>query len=115
MVRVATVEIRNKRNGKRRTINEHEWAGDLGTAKYSGWERMGHEKHGDEDAAVVTITETSEVESAKQREARDDKEANVAPSDEPAPTEPTEPPPAESDKLHTKGSFSGRRGGSRRK
>ena len=61
-MRVATLKIRNKRNGKILIVNETDWASDLGQAKYSGWVRDGAETHGEEEpAAVVTTAPTEEV------------------------------------------------------
>lgn len=74
---IATVVIRNKRNGKQRRINEHEWAHDLGKGKYDGWERVGGERHGDADeAAKISIDD--EAAKAKAQQEADDAAAEAA-------------------------------------
>lgn len=75
---IATVLIRNKRNGKQRRINEHEWAHDLGTGKYDGWERIGAERHGDKDQAAVVNSTAAEAAAKAQREADARAEAEQA-------------------------------------
>lgn len=57
---VATVKIRNKRSKKIRTVNEREWARDLGRGKYSGWTLVGNETHGDEKEPAVWTAKPTE-------------------------------------------------------
>lgn len=45
-MRLPVVRIRNKTTGKRMTVNEIDWASDLGLKRFRGWERIG-EAHGD--------------------------------------------------------------------
>lgn len=72
---IATVLIRNKKNGKTRRINENEWAHDLGKGKYNGWERAGGERHGDADeAARISL----DAEAAKAQKIADDEAADAA-------------------------------------
>jgi len=79
---VATLMIRNKRNGKTRVVNEREWSLDLGRGKYSGWERVGHETHGTEDAPAAEIATAAEVAAEEDRKAAEEKAAQEAEADE---------------------------------
>lgn len=76
---IATVLIKNKRNGKTRRINENEWAHDLGKGRYNGWERVGQERHGDADeAAKVTIDdEAAKAQAAADTEVQADEDAEI--------------------------------------
>ena len=65
-MRLSTVWIRNKRTGDRKKINEHEWAGDLGTSRYAGWERVSGETHGEEsEKDVAAMRKEEEVQEKK--------------------------------------------------
>jgi len=80
---LATVRIRNKRNGKIRIINQSEWAHDLGKGKYDGWTLDGGERRADsqedvvEAAVAAEMARQREVEAAKQREAELEAEAQA--------------------------------------
>lgn len=76
MGRIATVKIRNKHNGKIRTVNQDEWALDLGKGRYNGWERLGGERMGDGDTAIDVDTEAEKAKAAKA--AKDAKDAEEA-------------------------------------
>ena len=54
-MRIPTVKIRNKSTGEVRKINEIDWSTDLGLKKYSGWERLGGETHGDPIKTPKTV------------------------------------------------------------
>jgi len=99
MSRLATVTIRNKRNGKTRIINEQDWSHDLGKGRYDGWERVGRETHGDEAAPQINVE--AEAEAARQREAaalsaelEAEQEVEAADDDEAEDTDDAEDAPA---------------------
>jgi hypothetical protein len=81
MAILATLKIRNKRNGKTRIVNEEDWANDLGTSKYAGWERVGSETHAADNEADV-VEEAAKKALADKRAEEDAKDAEEAAADE---------------------------------
>lgn len=80
-MRVATVRIRNKHNGKTMIVNEADWASDLGQARFAGWARDGGETHGDEEPAAV-VTAPVEVEEVEEESTEETEETEGVDEDE---------------------------------
>lgn len=60
-MRIPTVRIRNKKTGKVVTVNQHDWAMDLGRGTWRGWTLDGGETHvkateKEIEAAIKTTT-----------------------------------------------------------
>jgi hypothetical protein len=77
MAILATLKIRNKRNGKTRIINEEDWANDLGVSRFAGWERVGSETHAADNEADV-VEEAAKKALAAKRAEEDAKDAKDA-------------------------------------
>jgi hypothetical protein len=59
-MKVATVTLRQKSTGKIKTVNQNEYATDLGKAQFAGWELL-REDHNNDAAAVVEPVVVEEV------------------------------------------------------
>jgi len=88
-------------------INAWDWAGDLGTSKYAGWERVGGETHGQETAAEAKAMQQEEV--AQHEKKADNKPIEITVNDV-ADSAAVEPTTDESDAPPASSAPTGRRG-----
>lgn len=56
-MRLPTVRLRHKKKGIVITVNEHEWARDLGRYKWSAFERVGERHNGAAESLEVSAPE----------------------------------------------------------
>ena len=69
-MRVSTVTLRQKSTGKIKTVNQNEYATDLGRAQFAGWELLREDHNDDSRATIEPVTlvaeEVEEVEAVEE-------------------------------------------------